>query len=327
LVLVLAVIVGFCTALPMRPIDLASLTERANVIIVGQILSVSGEGQTTIDLNGQPTSAATGSCLISVDHVFKGDLAMASVKVKFLKPNLPLNIPEITQGRFGIFFVSRTDDEFAFTEMAVPYLPAVNSIRSYAGSVLDQVTMALGQVLIATGVEDAERNRALDALRRLHTDLAADELREALKSASGEFRLEVARSLVARNDISGLPMVEQTLLKPGQLPEATLLNVAGSLSGLKDPRAVPTLARIVQAGPLQARRPASYALRRTDSPSALRPLSQLLNDPDPEVRYNAVAGMGEITHQDEWTPAKPEFYKNEVRYLSYWRRWAESNLN
>jgi hypothetical protein len=59
---------------------------------------------------------------------------------------------------------------------------------------------------------------------------------------------------------------------------------------------------------------------------ALAPLSQLLEDSDLLTRYYAVAGLGEITGQNDWTPAFDEFQKNQKRYLSYWQTWAELNL-
>jgi HEAT repeat protein len=68
------------------------------------------------------------------------------------------------------------------------------------------------------------------------------------------------------------------------------------------------------------------ALRQTRSRDALLPLSDLLNNEQQTVRYYAVAGMGEITVQDRWTPTFPEFLKNEAKYLNYWRDWAASNL-
>ncbi len=58
----------------------------------------------------------------------------------------------------------------------------------------------------------------------------------------------------------------------------------------------------------------------------MEPLSRLLNNSDEQVRYYAVVGLGEITKQDEWTPAFPEFREHEAKYLSYWRDWAASNF-
>ena len=166
----------------------------------------------------------------------------------------------------------------------------------------------------------------LDALGRLKTDLARDTLRQALKSSSGNIHLDVARTLVARNDVAGLEPVESALLHPSGLSNIMISNLAGSLGGLKDPKSIPALKRLLQTNEQEIARAAVVALRQTRSADALEPLSELLNNNEERVRYHAVAGMGEITGQDEWTPAFDEFRNHEAKYLSYWRNWAASNL-
>jgi HEAT repeat protein len=103
-------------------------------------------------------------------------------------------------------------------------------------------------------------------------------------------------------------------------------NLAGSLGGLKDPKSIPTLKRLLGTNNPQITKGVAIALRKSGSADALEPLSHLLNDGDEQVRYYAVVGLGEITNQDEWTPAFDEFRNHEAKYLTYWRDWAASNL-
>jgi HEAT repeat-containing taxis protein len=162
--------------------------------------------------------------------------------------------------------------------------------------VLDQVTAVLGQVLESLdGVSDSDRFKALDALGRLKTDLARDTLRHALSSPSRSIRLDAARTLVARNDMSGLGIVEDALLRPSGLSETMVSNLAGSLAGLKDPRGIPALKRLLETNNQEIIRGAAIALRQSGSADALVPLSQLLQNGDEQVRYYAVVGMGEIS--------------------------------
>jgi HEAT repeat protein len=207
-----------------------------------------------------------------------------------------------------------------------PSLPAVRNAKLPPGTAQDQVTIALGQVLVAPQVPDADLFWALDALGRLKTDLARDTLRQALKSSSGNIHLDVARTLVARNDVAGLEPVESALLHPAGLSNTMISNLAGSLGGLKDPKSIPTLKRLLGMNNPQITKGVAIALRQSGSADALEPLSHLLNDGDEQVRYYAVVGLGEITNQDEWTPAFDEFRNHEAKYLTYWRDWAASNL-
>ena len=185
----------------------------------------------------------------------------------------------------------------------------------------------LGHVLTSSTVSERDRFEALEALTWLKTPAAGDILRASMKQSSGTQHLLIAARLVARNDLTGLEPVATALLHPKGLSDDLLLNLAGSLEGMKDPRAVPTLAKLVKANNPDINRFAAAALRQTGSSAALEPLSHLLGDPDLQTRYYAVIGFGEITHQDDWAPAFDEFQQHEEHYLSYWRVWAQTNLH
>ena len=233
----------------------------------------------------------------------------------------------VDSGQYSIFFLRKDQNRWIFYDPTNPDLPAVPGGELSAGTPLDRVTTTLAQVLGSTNSTDRDYFQVLSTLGSLKTDLARDLLRQAMERASGRRRLDIARTLVARNDIVGLRLVEEALLNPGGLPENVVGSLASSLRGIKDSRAVPILSPLIGSSNPQVRLGAAVALRQTSSPAAIEPLAHLLNDGDPEVLYYAVVGLGEITHQDEWTPAIPEFSQHKERYLEYWRRWAQSNLN
>jgi HEAT repeat protein len=261
-----------------------------------------------------------------VDQLLKGSPHAQNLLVDFVLPQIPIGIQGVVSGQYGLFFLAALQNQLRFTDPMHPSLPAVRNLKLPPGAVQDQVTVALGQVLTATQVPDADLFSALDALGRLKTDLARDTLRQALKSSSGNIHLDVARTLVARNDVAGLGPVEAALFHPGGLSSNMISNLAGSLGGLHDPQAVPSLSKLIASSNAETRLGAAIGLRQSQSAAALIPLSRLLEDTDSRIRYYAVVGMGEITRQDEWTPAFDEFQKHEAKYLSYWRNWASSNL-
>jgi HEAT repeat protein len=118
------------------------------------------------------------------------------------------------------------------------------------------------------------------------------------------------------------------LIQRAGLSDDLHASLAASLGGLKDPKAVPALKRLLEANANDQNitKGAAIALRQSGSAEALWPLSRLLTNNNQRVRYYAVVGMGEITRQDEWTPAFPEFLEHEGKYLSHWRDWAASNV-
>lgn len=320
--ILLATIIAPSSGTPRHPIDVADLAARADVIVLGQLASLRMAKATTSEA-ATPSSRIQGS--ITLDRLIKGRAEGSTLRIDFIAPQGSVEVPI---GKYGLFFLTQSGNSFEFTDRTYPFVPASQDIEPRPGLPLDQITAILGETVGSTGrLTYSERERALDALRRLRTELAASFLREALKGAPEDFKIEIARSLVARDDIAGFSIVTEALLNVANLPEAAVTNLAGSLAGLKDARAIPGLTKLTSSGNTYVRLNAARALRQTGSPRALRPLSPLLDDADPQVRYYAVVGLGEITHQDEWTPSLDEFRAHEGRYVAHWRTWAESNVN
>jgi len=102
---------------------------------------------------------------------------------------------------------------------------------------------------------------------------------------------------------------------------AALHQVAFSLDGIAKPPAslVTSLKSWLKASDPILRRAAAYAMRDIATPEAVRPLlDAALSDPDKEVRYLAVTGLSEATHEGD-VPSVELFNDNEAGYLSFWR--------
>jgi len=309
------------------PLDVPLLVNQADAVVIGQIISVTELGGTTLDLGRGPITATDFVAELRADKVIKSATPSSpTLTLHFAVPESPVGIQRVVVDQFGLFFLSTAHGEFHFTDPFHPALPSMRDARVPPGAILDQVTIILGQVLEASSASDSDRSRSLAAFDSLKTPVANDTLHHALSNTSGDAKLDIARALVARNDIVGLAPVEHALLHPTGLSENMISNLAGSLAGLKDPTSIPTLRQLLALQDQRVRRAVAVALRQTSSPDALKPLSQLLTNDDITVRYYATVGMGEITAQDQWTPAFDEFRDHESKYLSYWREWAESNL-
>lgn len=222
--------------------------------------------------------------------------------------------------------MKRATSAYRVSDPVYPFLPVVPGERLSNGSPLDRVIAKLGQTLTYEHSTEFEISSALDALAAIQRKSATEALRHALETTAGDLQLRIASKLVARNDTSGLDLVEKALIHPAGRSNYLLANLAGSLGGLKDSRAIPALKRLLETNDQHIIRGAAIALRQSGSANALEPLSHLLNNGEEQVRYYAVVGLGEITRQDEWTPAFDEFREHEAHYLSYWRDWAASNL-
>lgn len=325
--LLLAVLIPPLCGIPVSSINVADLTTRSDLIVLGRLVSVAREGTTVLDYVGSPIPAERYLASIAVDHAIKGTEIGTPLPVVFAVATTGLGYPDVVADSYGVFFLKRGKHSYEFTDRWYPSLPAVEGWQIPSGSALDQVTYVLGLDLESSQLTDQSKGQVLEALGRLHTERAAQVLGQALGNAAGDLRLHIARVLVARNEIAGFAAVEEALLHPSTLSKLELLNLAASLGGLRDSRTVPGLTMLAESTDPTVRRYAAKALRQSGSSAAVAPLTKLLNDSDFNTRYEAVAGLGEITGQDEWTPAVEEFKQHEYRYVTYWRQWAQSNRN
>jgi HEAT repeat protein len=133
-------------------------------------------------------------------------------------------------------------------------------------------------------VSQNERSAAIAALDTVKIVAATAALRDAAKNNDATLRIHAAGALLRRNDISVMSTVENMLLRPAESEKPMLGSVAFNLEGVKDPKAIPSLSRLLDAGDIQTRRGAVAALRNTGTPSAIEPLSKGLEDNDIEVR-------------------------------------------
>jgi hypothetical protein len=306
-------------------IDVRALVDSSDLIACGQIISASDRGVPAMGNNGAPSPGNVGTAILLVDEILKGGLETATVQFEFIVPGAPSGIQGISPGQYGVFFLQKASSAYQVVDPAYAFLPALPHLPSSQGDPIDRVVAKLTDV-VTRGRPDRERSAALDALATIEGQSSTNALRSALHITSGDVQLRVGAKLVARNDITGLAVVADALLSPSSVPQYLFPTLAGSLAGLKDSRAIPTLKRLLATKNPSVIKTAAMALRQTKSPDALASLSGLLNDGDEQVRYCAVVGLGEITGQNEWTPSFPEFHDQEAKYLSYWRTWASSNI-
>jgi hypothetical protein len=325
--LVLATLCGLlANATVVHVMDVAALVESSDLIVSGSVSSVTEQGRGTINT---ACGSLMGKKLLLVllpDETIKGAAETASLPVELGIPDSPCAISGVPSQQYGIFFLQREGPGYRFSDPTYPFLPAVRGGGSTTGPPLDRVVAKLGETLTYERSTEVEISSAIDALATIHRDSATQTLRQALETTKGEVQLRIAWKLVAHNDMTGLDLVERALSHPAALSDYWLLDLAGSLGGLKDPRAVPALKRLLETNNQRIIKGAAIALRQSASADALEPLSRLLTNNDEQARYYAVVGMGEITRQDEWAPTFPEFREHEAKYVSYWRDWAASNL-
>ncbi len=317
------VLPGNATLVPN--LDLDSLCNQADLIVVGGVVDVRRGGETTISVQGQSMEAPSMSAELTVQSVLKGKVANSKFTFKFPLPPPPAGV--IMRGQFGIFFFRESKSGIEILDPYHPHVVAVPGARGTRGTCLDQVTAELAHAVASAGAPAQTRREAVEALSTVRTPAATTALTTAAHDRDAGPRVLAMAALLARGDISWLDPAADILLSREQRLDAYLVwRLTTAIEfGVKDPKAIPTLTRLLHAREVSGRRTAAACLRNTRDKAAIGPLGEALSDSDDEVVYQAVFGLAEITGNLEWGPPPfEEFKKERAKYVAYWREWAKS---
>ena len=305
---------------PITPLDLSALTDRADLIAVGRVTTVSEEGSTTIDLQNSSIPARRMVALLTVNSILKGQADSSTLNFRFLVSEGPIGYTGIPTNQVRTFFLRETSpQEYEILNPYYPFIVASEDATPAGGSPLDKIVANLAHLLLTPAALLDNRMEAIRVLSSVKTEAATSALRQGAQDQNTSLGLAAAAALLRRNDISTLDMVVKSLLEPSQdINDSVRGDVVFALDRIKDPRAIPALARLLTEGDVQIRRQAAAALRHTGSSEAIGALARALDDSDQQVRYSAVTGLAEITGETQGMPSIEAFNKNESYYLAHW---------
>jgi hypothetical protein len=323
-VLLVMLLASSAGSIPVPLLDLDDLTNRADLIVLGQVVSLREVGVETIEASGVKVDAAILRGEIRADRVLKGP-STSRVAFRHWSPVKPVGYRNVQPTVYRIYFLRAIDKGYVFVSPYHPSVVANPGIPSHGETVIDAVVNQVAGVLLSSAASATERMESVYVLSRTKSTAALEPLRASLATEDRALRLSVASALLARNDTSGLAIAVEVLLAPRPLvPDYILHNLNYAISeGVQDEEAIPALTRLLGAADPRARRAATAALRRTGSHAAVTPLLSALRDSDLEVRYYAVVGLAEITGQLDWRPNMDAFVSDQSRYLSYWLKWGQ----
>ncbi len=294
-----------------NPLNLERLTNNADLIIIGRVSSISNAGRATATLG--------------IDKVVKGEADARTVDFEFF-PNRPSAYVRIQPELFGMFFL-KWNEAVGGYRILDPTYPAViapaNASLSKEGG-LERTVNVVGQVLLTSRAAE-DRRVAVTVLSGALTDRATELLRQGAKDKDLVVRMQSISALLNRNDIEMLAIAERTLLNPPAGAEQYLLdNISGALEGIKDPRAVPALQRLLRSSNSRTRHGAVSALRQMRVMEAVEGLVIALGDNNRDVRYQGVIGLAELNGQNQWAPDIGSFESDEQKYLDHWKEWSRN---
>ncbi len=328
LIIVILLLVPSAEPWPGPTLNLDRLTTEASLIAVGQITSVQELGRTSAQIGNRIVPARAMLATLRVDQVLKGttDASSSSLRFHLTLPDEFVGWRSVAPLGYRIFFLAESSGELKLANPYHPSAPAVPGTESREGTPIERVIAELAAVLESTKIPLPERQEAVYALNTTQDPAAITALKRVAEVQDLTLRLSVSAALLEHNDISTLQFAEDTLLKPNSGISPDLLhNLSyGIFIGVKDERAVPSLARLLHATNTETRRAAASALMHVGSTSCIDPLLSAIGDADFQVRYFSVIGLAEVTGQMDWRPNMDDFKSDQGKYLNHWRDWSQS---
>lgn len=306
-------------------LDLPALTRESAVIVVGKVIAVRDIGRVTHLWQAHSLSARKFVVELQPSRFLKGSDTTNIVTFHFVQPDVSTGYDTVSANQFGMFFLKRgSENELIVTNPYYPSIVASLEAASSSGEDLNRVISEVISVLTSPRTSTENKVKAVMVLDRVRIPSVTEALRQAADSPEQELRICAVASLLKRNDISRLDTAEKILIEtPVNTDQYLLATLAVAVEGIRNPQAIPSLARLLNAKHPQVRQSATSALRNTGDEAAIAPLIKSLYDGERKVRYQSVMGLAEITGQYSWGVAVDLYNNDEQRYLTYWRNWAK----
>ena len=309
----------------MPEVDLKLLCNQADLIAVGEVAGIRTDGlPTSIEISGQTIKAMPMAVELRVQDVLKGKLDTARLVFKWWLPP-PSVYRGIGPGQFGVFFLRNAHDNYEILDLYHPFVSA--GAPKTAGSCFDMVISELAFTIASNEATSRTKKDAFDALNSVQESSATDALKTAEQVGDASTRMLATASLLERGEMDRIgPAAAFPLSLDSDVDGyvAMRLRIAIEKTGT-DPKAIPTLIRLLGAPDVRTRRTAAMALRVNRSEAAIGPLTGALEEDDREVQYQAVIGLAEITGTvGKWAPAHDTFLHDPQSHLDHWREWTRA---
>jgi len=306
-------------------LDLASLTQQADLIVVGQIVSIRDEWRKLANAEGRGFKGQRIAASLYVTRTLKGPRKIGLLEFETVAPAFNSGYAAVSPKQFGMFFLRNENGTYAVFNPYYPFVIAPRQAHISRGGDLDRVVGEIAYILANRASSDEERRKAVYVLGGARIESATHALRLATHDSDTVVRLQALAALLRRNDISQLNVVEDILLRqPPNVEQYLKGNLAAALEGIKDSRAIPALTNLLAASKPLVRQRAAATLRHMGVADVIAPLIIALNDSDRQVRYEAVVGLAEITEDYQWGPSIDLFQRDEQRYVTHWKQWAKA---
>ncbi len=328
--------------------DIRYLAESASFVFHARVVS--------FDSVRKEYGEEDGVATLAVDRWYKGKTQPATVRLKFAYAGMSAfrdghNCVDLHRSTSWLIFANQGPDFFVFSDDCKGGLPMSSMLsENPKGTWLER----LQQDLIF-GLQDEDPAYRLANIARLgglKLPSSAAPLHQFIEYGTEAESKWAIYAALRSGDLSVLPRVQDIVInidlpaekrnaqsQPPSSQDAAPRHssaygdpesdMALELQKLRDPRAVPTLLRILGSGKTDfVRSCASSALAEIHDPGSARAVAEHLEDSDRYVRYDALVTLMRITHEPDCTfppgTKDPDFENYIEQCDRWWKRTGSS---
>ena len=322
--------------------DLSKLIDSSDVVAVVRVTGVNQTGSGTVEASGgNPIPAHFRVAALHLQDILKGEPTSTDLRVGYTilyspggwgggVPNGYTISDTLISDSTRLVFLRSVGDHYEFTNGSyLSLVCAPEASRSdQSPDTLSRVLSRLVDAVFSTNVSEQDKAEAIRQLGAVDTGTVIPPLRTFLASEVGrqnEFlRTEALIALLDHKDESVVGLAESELLSGSDSYWKS--NLLFALTRAVPPsRSIPILAEAFARPGAEMRTSAAVAIYQTDSSQGIPPLLQALDDPDPQVAFAVMQGLGNLTKDYGWRPKSTEPDTNWFQCLNHWhefrRRW------
>ena len=285
--------------LPPSMADVRRLAEKAPIVFRGRVLDV-----TPVTINTEPTARVESIAKIRVDRWYRGKGSPEALLRFSYAGAIGNNGHDCVDFRPETYWVVFAAEKDGVMEMIDDCVGALTISPLLGPTLIYDGWLAQMEADFLAGLNDQGSEARLASIQRLgglKLPSSRDALHHVIENGDPAESKWAVYAALRTGGVSVLPRVRQ-LLAAGdrQLPEST---IALALQNISDASAVPDLIEILKAATGAATRTSVLVAlgEGLKDPRAVPSLAAHLSDPDHYARYDALDGLKNITHEDACT--------------------------
>ena len=320
--------------------DLPKLINSSDVVAVAGVTAVSQTSSGTLEVQGgQSIPAHFRVAALHLQEILKGEPASTDLTLGYTVLYSPGGwaggVPQgytihdtLIPNSTRLVFLRSIGDHYEFTNgsfLSVVCAPDASS-SGQSPDTLSRVSSWLTDAIFSPKVSEQDEAEAIRQLGAVDTGTVMPPLRNFIAGDVGrqnEFlRTEALVALLDHKDESAVGLAESELINGSAAYWKS--NLLFALTRAVPPsRSIPILAEAFALPSAEMRTSAAVAIYQTDSPEGIPPLLQVLDDPDPQVAFAVMQGLGNLTKHYDWRPKSTEPDADWFRCLARWRDFRQ----